>query len=360
MYNLKRKFCLIMIMAIMSMTIFTGCSNINPNDTVATLDKKNIRMGVASFMAKYQQASYDQYKQWFGEDMWSKDISGNGSTLTETVKENVLEELEEFYLLDAHKADYNIEDITGDELKSIEKAAEKFIKANTDKAIKQMGTSKEDVVEYLRLYTIKNKMHAAIIADVDTNVSDEEAAQKTVSYVKIETTTTDDDGNQKDLSADEIKALKDKANSILNEAKNGGDLEELIKEDGYSVDTHSYDVNPAKEDSKEGDEEDSEESSTDDTMKPVEEAANALTKEGSYADLVTSDDAIYIVRLDSLFDKEATNDKKEEIVSKRQDDKYQEVLDGWKKDAKWEVNNSVWDKLNFDTPFSITTDETAK
>ena len=88
--------------AIMGMTL-TGCGNkINEDATFATLDDTTITMGVANFCAKYQQAMYDSfYMSYFGEDMWSKDVYGNGSTMTEDVKKDVADNLEEMYLLKA-------------------------------------------------------------------------------------------------------------------------------------------------------------------------------------------------------------------------------------------------------------------
>ena len=86
--------------AIMGMTL-TGCGNkINEDATFATLDDTTITMGVANFCAKYQQAMYDSfYMSYFGEDMWNKDVYGNGSTMTEDVKKDVADNLEEMYLL---------------------------------------------------------------------------------------------------------------------------------------------------------------------------------------------------------------------------------------------------------------------
>ena len=51
-------------------------------------------MGVANFYAKYQQAIYDSYyMSYFGEDMWNQDMYGNGSTMTEDVKQEAAEAL---------------------------------------------------------------------------------------------------------------------------------------------------------------------------------------------------------------------------------------------------------------------------
>ena len=49
---------------------------------------------------------------------------------------------------------------------------------------------------YLTLAMIQNRMHTAIIADADTNVTDEEANTSFYSYVKVSKQShTDEDGN---------------------------------------------------------------------------------------------------------------------------------------------------------------------
>ena len=54
-----------------------------------------------------------------------------------------------------------------------------------------------------------------------------------------------------------------------------------------------------------------------------------------------------MIRLDKEFDEDATANKKQEIVSKRQSDHYTEVCDGYKKDAEWKVNDKVWKNVTF-------------
>ena len=121
----------------------------------------------------YQQAMYDSfYMSYFGEDMWSKDVYGNGSTMTEDVKKDVADNLEEMYLLKAHMGDYDISLSDDDEAK-ITKAAEDFIADNSKEAIKQIGAEDiENVKEMLRLNTIQSKMHDRIIKGGGTVYTD--------------------------------------------------------------------------------------------------------------------------------------------------------------------------------------------
>ena len=321
----------------------TGCgSRIDADKIVATLDDKEISLGLANFMAQYKAITYDSfYLSYAGEDMWSQDLSGSGSTMQDNVKDSVLEEIETDYLLDAHMADYGVE-ITQDEIDKMEAAAEEFLADNTDEAIKVMGATKEYVTEMLRLNLVQSKMHDAIIADVDTEESDEEAAQRTFSYIQISTAGhTDDSGNYVAYTEDEVAALADTAEQVASAAKT--DFDAAATDNGYTVSTYSYGADEIGEDG----------TATGSMDASVITAADALS-EGEVSSLITVDGTgYYVLRLDSEFDEEATETKKSDIVSGRQSDKYTSVCDAYKEAAEWTVNDKVWAAVNFDKLYSI-------
>ena len=160
-----KKVIAMLLVATLSVTAFTGCT-INKNATVATLNKEDIKLGLVNFMIRYQEAGYDDmYIQYMGEGYWDKTVSGN-DTVLETWKKNAIEEAHELYTLKAHQSDYDVE-VSDDEKKKIKKAAEKFMKANSDDVIDEMSATEEIVEEYLELRLIKSKMYAAIIKNAD-------------------------------------------------------------------------------------------------------------------------------------------------------------------------------------------------
>ena len=86
------------IAALAAAVLFTGCSKFNPDTTLVTINtgdgtKDTISLGYASFAARYQQSMYDQYLlSYYGEGMWSTDMTGTGSTMEDDTKEGVLED----------------------------------------------------------------------------------------------------------------------------------------------------------------------------------------------------------------------------------------------------------------------------
>lgn len=345
-----RKITAWLLVTMMMASVATGCKStakIDKEAVVATLDKEKIQLGLANFYARYQQAGMDEmYVSYLGEDAWKQDMSGKGITMEQETKDSVMENLETMYLLEDHMADYKIE-LTKDEKAAMKKAAETFMDDNNKQAIDQLGATQEYVEELLRLMTIQNKMHAAIIAEVDPNVSDEEAKQRTFSYVTVNKTTHEDkDGKQVEYTEDEKKDLKKTVEKVAKDAAN--DFDKAVSDAGYTATTYSYDANPAKDDK------------TDDTNssmmggmdKAVTDAADQL-KEGEVSKVVETDSAYYILRLDSEFDKDATENKKQSILTQRQNEHYTEICDGYKKDVKWKVDGEVWDTVKFDTGFTV-------
>ena len=281
--------------------------------------------------------------------MWSQDLSGSGSTLTDTVKDQVMETLETDYLLEDHMADYGVT-VTDEELEEIQKAAAQFMEDNEQPAIERMTATEENVAEMLRLDTIQQKMHAAIIAKVDTEVSDEDAAQRTFSYYNItipedteSEAATEDAGteavSQEQTTEEQAEELKAYAEQVAADAAN--DFDAVADTYGQTVSTYSY-----------GTDEDS-------FDKTVIAKADEMT-EGQISDLIKTDDGkYYVIRLDSEFDQDATDSKKQEIISDRQSDYYTEICDGYKKDADWSVKDKVWANVTFEgNTYTISTNDT--
>lgn len=335
--NRKKVTALALAGVMASSLLFAGCGKgIDQEAVVATLGDKKISLGLANFIAQYQAVSYDaSYMSMFGEDMWSQDIFGDGGTMAETVKKGVLDTIELSYLLEQHMEEYDVE-ITEDEMTAMKETAKRFMDENSKAAKRALGAEEEYVAEMLRLERIRTKMQEAIGAEADTEVSDEEAAQRTFSYIEIATDShTDEDGNTVDYTDEEKEELARQAKDVA--AAAAEDFDAAAKDNDYTVETYSYGAD--------------EDNSTMD--KAVTDAADDL-KEGEVSGLLTAEDGTYyIIRLDSEFDKDATEQKKTQIIEQRKSDHFTEVTDGYKEDAKWKVDEEVWADVNFNELYTV-------
>lgn len=349
--KIKKLVSLALAVVLTASFTLTGCGKkIDEDAVVAKLDDKEISLGLANFMAQYTAASYDgYYLDFMGDasavvDMWTEDMNNTGTTMEMTVKNGIMEQLQTGYLLEQHMEDYGVT-ITDEELAAMEQAADEFLADNSDKAIKLMGAKKEYITEMLRLHLIQKKMQDAIFATVDTEVSDEEAAQRTISYFRISDQGYYDEENNYIQYTDEEKAgIEETAAQVAKDAAEDFDAAAA----DYNVNTYSYGADEIGEDG----------TATGTLDAAVIEAADKL-EEGEVSEAVKVEgDAYYIIRLDAAFDQQATDEKKSEIASQRQQDEYTKVCDAYKEAADWSVDEDVWKTVNFNDIYSMKEEDT--
>ncbi len=332
-----KRFAAFCMAGALTLSVLTGCG-VNKNATIAEMDGREIPAGIANFMCRYQQAaSDDMFRGYFGDDVWSQDLYGNGTTMQDTVKDQVMESLHEMYTLQDHMDDYGIS-LSDEEKQSITDAAAAFMEANSKDALKEMGAEQEIVEEMLTLYTIQSKMYDAIAAEADTNVSDEEANMRAYSLIRLATDSYyDDDNNLVSYTEEEAAGIQETAEQMAQELKDNPDFDAVAEAHGYTASTGTYDADDTSLD------------------EAVKTALDGLS-EGETADPVVTDTAVYLVRLDAEHDEEATEKNRESIINERQSSHYSEVLEEWQKDDNWEVKEKVLAKIQFHNAFTQTTE----
>ena len=321
-------------LAVVSTMVFTslvGCattSSVDNSEVVATIGDSQVTAGVANFYLRYQQSGMEEiYAMYFGEDFWNAPLT-DGSTYAANLKDQVQKSLHEFYVLEDHMGEYNVT-LTEAELAEIDAAAEAFVAANSSKTLEAISGEKEIVAVALSLFTINEKMYEAMTADVDTVVTDEEAAQKRLRYYS-QNKTKSENGVSVDLAEEELAALKVEMETVLDGAKAKGSLEAYGEEKELGTYTLTFDSESTA------------------TAKEVIEAADKL-KEGEFSDVIETEYLYYVVQLESEFDKEATETRKDEIVEERRVEAYSAIAEKWLVETKMELNQEVWDKLVVDT-----------
>lgn len=335
-----KKFTALLLSGVMAASVLAGCGGIDKDAVVATLDGQEIKLGVANFAARLQQAQYDDfYTAYFGEDVWNSDPYGNGATMQDNLKDSVIGSIEDMYVLKNHMDDYGVA-LSEEDQTAIKTAAADFMSVNTDDALEAMGATEDIVEEYLTLVTIQTRMREAIIVDADTNVSDEEANTSDYSYVVISKTSYKDaDGNTVDYTDEEKADLADTVKKFQSAATTVT-LEDAADEFGYTVSTGSF--------------------ASDNTTLDADvlAALQGLTEEGQVSDVVETDSSYYVLRLDTITDADKTEQHRQEIIGNRQSELYSEVLQGYKDEAEWVLNEKVWKTVTFNNLFTTTVEST--
>ena len=327
MKKIMKRLAALAVVSTMTLTSLVGCattSSVDNNEVVATIGDSEVTAGVANFYLRYQQSGMEElYEMYFGQGFWTAPLT-DGTTYASKLKDQVQKSLHEFYVLEDHMAEYNVT-ITDEELAAIDAAAEAFVAANSSKVVEAISGDKEVVAEVLRLFTINEKMYQAMTADVNTEVSDKEAAQKRLRYYS-QNKTKSENGASVELSEDELAALKIEMETVLNGAKANGSLEAYGEE--HEIGTYALTF-------------DSESTAT---AKEVIEAADKL-KEGEFSEVIDTEYLYYVVQLESEFDQGATDTRKDEIVEERRVEAYSAIAEKWLVETKMELNEEVWDQL---------------
>ena len=331
--KLFKKAITLLMVTTLAMTAFAGCGKqkeIDDSQIVMTVGDKKVELGMANFYARYNQPYYESmFTQYAAYGMladWDVEYE-KGVTYEDDYKDSILEQLKELYVLQAHAEEYKVS-LTEDDLADIEKAAADFKAANKAEVYKQV--SGKYAAEFFQLIANADKMQDAVKASHTPEIKEGEADQKIMYYVEYATTTTDSStGATNTLSDSEVKKLKEDAKTLLEGAKANGNLEAYAKENSKTAKKQAF-------------------SASNETLdKELVKAADKLELNG-FTDIIVGENAIYVAQVTSLFDQEATDAKKDELIEQRKAEFYTETVEKWMKDTKSTIDKKVWAQVSME------------
>ena len=188
--SVKRGLALVLC-AGLATSLMTGCGKKN-DDAAAVAVKVNdqtVDADVANFIVRYEQAKFESNMgglfQAFGyTDYWLSDMYGTGRPYYMDFKDAQVEKIEEM-LLASENAEAAGVSLTDEQKSAISEAASSFIAQNDPETLERMHATQETVEAALTLYAVQGLVEDVWGQDIDTEVSDEEAAQRRVSYTSF-------------------------------------------------------------------------------------------------------------------------------------------------------------------------------
>lgn len=371
--------------AAVALSGLSGCGDstvVDGTQTALVINDEKINLGKANFMLRYQQATMVNYYQtmssMFGQqyslsfDALADESDEDSPTVGENLKEDALTSIEQAFLMRQHASEYDVS-LTDDEVAGAQEAAAVFVEDNDAETLTRLGVTQEDIQDVIEVYAIQSKMYDPMIADVDTEVSDEEAQQSRISYVRVSTegTETDENGDTVELTDEEKTEKKEIAQRFLDalnasEDPATADFSDLRTQINDELNEERKAEEAAQSDSTADTSEEGTEDTTDSTEdtdevyltasettfgadddsldEALKDAAETLTDGQVYGEVIEGEDAYYVVRMDSVLDREATDEEKDTIVQQRQSDAYNDLLDSWIDESDISVKRA-WNKL---------------
>lgn len=409
MHNVLKKGLAAGLAAALMVTGLTGCKKDADEKAAAkplvTVGEESVNADAFNFYMRYQQspdsgnataqnaAWYKMLYGYYGMDIdpWNTDLTGTGQTLGDELRAECLEDVKKMLLAKAHMEDLGIE-FTSEDQEAAAKAAADFIAANDEETLSAMNATPETVEQILTLMTIRERAEVPMGADVDTEVSDEEAHQTTISYAVLtpapeeeeEETELPEEGTEdaaeegafteetevKTNSADETEAealeelesevetetedpamaaakeeARGVAEALLSQMKDANDFDGPVAVFQDIVDQDDVHVNLYSSTATFG---------ADDTY-PSADIVKACfgLEDGTVVDQVFEDgDNLYVCYVTDGFDEEATADKKVQIVEERRQQLVDDTYSSWEEEQEATVDEEALASLIFNVTFS--------
>ena len=340
---MKRKIAGLFALLLAMSTAVTGCSGkitLDGTAEAASVNGVSIPLSEVNFYLRYQQSQMQSmYGAYFGENFMSQDLMGIGVPYGETIRDTVVETLEEYYIVEANAEELGVS-LSEEEKAAASEAAQAFLAANDSETLEAMTADEASVTHVLELAALQTKAYQTLAATIDTNVPDEEVAQKRITYVRNDTTgAADADGNTAELSDAELAEKEITMNEILKDAQESGDLTAAAEARELTAVTTTY----GEEDSS--------------LSEGLQAVADGLD-EGEFSEVVETDGALYIVHMDSLFDEEATETQRQNVLAQREQEAYDNWLNGLKEAAEIVVNDEVLETISLEKIFNMKQEET--
>lgn len=264
----------------------------------------------------------------------NQDLTGTGTIYGETMRENIVDQMTDYYIVEAHADELGIS-LSDTDVADAETAAQEFCSANDSKTLKAMSADEATVAHVLKLAKLQEMVYDHLAATIDTEVDEAEVAQKRISYVTISTVgESDADGNVTEPTEEELAEKKAQLETVLAEAKESGDLSAAAEAHDLTASTTTY-------------------GSTDNYLNDaVKEAANQL-QDGEFSDVIEAESGYYIVYMESTYDEDATQTQINSILSQREQEAYDNWLDPLKEASEITTNDDVIGQLSFERIFEM-------
>ena len=262
------------------------------------------------------------YEATFGEQIWT--TSAGNTTIEDAFKETVLAKVTRIKVLNLMAKEEKIT-LSGDEKKSLKKAAKAYMKTLSKNEKAELGADEDLVYQMYSEYALAEKVYNSIVDEVNFEISDDDARSITVEQIFIKTYHEDTHGRLTDYSDAAKAEAKERALAIREKAVTESDFESLCalyNEEDES--THTYRRGEMPE--------------------AYENVAFAL-EEGEISYVITTDDGYYIVKCISTYERKATNENKEAIINEAKRKAFEEKYNEFLPNIIANINEKEWESI---------------
>lgn len=266
-----------------------------------------------------------QYDKNFSHDVWNYSLGKEGS-IGDEAKEEVLSMVTQMAVIGKTAKSQKVT-LSSDEKDQAVQRAEQLVGGATEEDKKSYCLTVQQMSDVFEENLLAEKMFYIATDEVDTDISDEEALQRKIQYIRILTNGTTESGVKVNLgSKEKAEALK-RANQLL---QDGAKEEDFLAFAQKNTDGASAEATIGKVGQNTGELAD----------KAVTEAWKL--KKGQLSSVIEGEDGYYIIRCVEETDEDATYERKEQLIEERQTEMFREKYGKWLGDDEVRISKSFW------------------
>ena len=323
--------------------LFTGCGRNNKfiggGETLFSFGGIKVSYGETYI---YAETVIENYKKTYGDDIFDTDVeTADGSTapLADVTRKDVIDSIIRVKVLNQKADDYEL-DISNEDKQLALDEANAFWDSLTDKQRTDMQMNQTLVQNVMTENLVADAVYKKVIADVDDEISDEEARETTFYDMYFPCYETGRYGTIKEFDEERKKEQYGWALDAYEElSKNGGDsIESLAAE--YELDQSAhYTMTP----------EEIKETYGETICSNLYEL-----EDNTFSTVMESEYGYHIFYMEALTDREATDIRKDEILAERQDKYFNEKYKSWRRSMDRtfnydkSVNHELYDTIKFE------------
>ncbi len=293
------------------------------DEAVVTIDGEEVGYREAML---YLLSAKQEYESAYGEEIWKYQVTEDGTSLGDWVKEQTLEQIIYIKIVCAQATRLGIS-LDSEEKSRVAERTEEYMEKAEYGTLALYGIARKDVERVYADTALAQKIFDSVTLNVDTDIPEEEAAQKRLQSLMIKNYHEDDLGNRTSLTVQELIATLDRFDALYKEATETDDFYSLAY--ANTEDKEYLDITVGEGDL------------------PEELAAAYRLSEGEALQLRT-DGGYYIFYCVSERDEDATIAKKEELIAKRQEETFRALYADWRSKATLELREDVWEVMGYD------------
>lgn len=281
----------------------------------------------------YLTNTQNQYEQVYGEGIWETSVGD--VTLEENVKDIVLAKIARIKTLNLMAEEYDVT-LNDAEMNKVKVAADEYYDSLSETERETLGIDKALITSLYKECAIADKVCEAILADINPEVSDDEARIVTVEHIFMKTYMLDGTGKKVPYTDAMKQKVYNEMQDVLEKSKSGDYSFKSLMDEYNEAELNTISFGKGEVD------------------KAFEDAAfNMETNELS--GIVEGEDGYYIIKCINTFDKEETDANKIKIVEQRREEAFYVEYESFVSTLTRDLNEKLWEDIGFIHDEEITT-----